>query len=485
MFIHLNPQYAIRSEPECSFLVRRNGIIDYRIDRVIQSVYLLPPVFGFMFDKIGEQEFEVSVENLSDELGVDIGSLSQFLMKLTENDKPLELKSNEQSILFPPRLLIKSEKSRRSSQTNLYKSCTFAEKRPSIPFSVNFMVTTNCVTNCCYCYANRNISQKLTSDVMLSVIDECNRIGVVNLNLTGGDIFTLKDWKCLLQRARKYNYYPFLSTKKPLSSDDIRFLKSIGLTDIQFSLDSVNPDILSRTVAVESSYVARVTDMLDACKTYNFKLAIRSVLCCYNSTLQSISDLYDFLIKYKEVIRDWVVTPAFFSEHQKEYLKYSAQVTDISAIGLLISKLSKPFPIFLSKMNSCGYTLQKCKTEAEFVCKNQRCYANTYSMSILASGTCTICEMLYEKPEYKLGTILTDSIKEIWNSKKALSLFSFNQGSLPKDTPCASCIVFDKCRNQLSKRVCYVDIAKINEGNNTRAKPDPRCPKSKKVDVIL
>lgn len=487
MFVHLNPQYTLRFEKDCSFLIRRNGIIDSTIDRVsqIESVVLLPTSIGYILDKIGELEFDKSISYLSNLLRIDYNVLSSFLNKILENENPLKFKTDKTHITLPAKLLVKTNHPTISLNNGYYDSCNYTESRPRIPFSVNFMVTTKCVTNCCYCYAKRNLSHELSSDEILSVIDECHDIGVVNLNLTGGDIFARDDWKILLKRVRKYDYYPFLSTKKPLSSEDIYFLNSIGITDIQFSLDSVDPEILRLTVAADSLYLSKVTEMFDACKEFNLKLAIRSVLCCYNADIQYISELYNFLNSYKEIIRDWVITPAFFSEHQKDYLKYAAKSSDISSIGKYISNCVKPFPILLSKMNSKGYTLQKCETEEEYVRTNQKCYANSYSMSILASGSCTVCEMLYEKPEYNIGSILSSSIKDIWNGKKALSLYNLSQGSLSDNTPCSSCIVFDMCRNKLAKRVCYVDIAKINKGNTTRELPDPRCPKAKKVDVIL
>lgn len=72
----------------------------------------------------------------------------------------------------------------------------------------------------------------------------------------------------------------------------------------------------------------------------------------------------------------------------------------------------------------------------------------------------------------------------IWNSPKALAMFSPEQEDTPKDSPCHGCGVFNKCRKQLAKRVCYVDIAKINQGDSFGL-PDPRCPMAKNVDVIL
>ena len=52
----------------------------------------------------------------------------------------------------------------------------------------------------------------------------------------------------------------------------------------------------------------------------------------------------------------------------------------------------------------------------------------------------------------------------------------------PQSSSCKSCSVFEKCRNGFGKRVCYVDIAK---SGFSKWDPDPRCPNSENIDLIL
>lgn len=127
-----------------------------------------------------------------------------------------------------------------------------------------------------------------------------------------------------------------------------------------------------------------------------------------------------------------------------------------------------------------SYTIQS--TVSEFVCRNQICLANTTSLSILANGLCSICEMLYDHPEYILGSVRKASISEIWNSEKALNLYSPQQENIESDSPCKTCEVFSKCKTTFGKRICYLDITKV--GGN-QEDPDPRCPLSKKTKYIL
>ena len=114
----------------------------------------------------------------------------------------------------------------------------------------------------------------------------------------------------------------------------------------------------------------------------------------------------------------------------------------------------------------------------EFVEINQVCYANTYSMTILPSGDCTICEMLYYNKHFILGNIKEMNIEDIWNSKKALSLYSPSKEEIVVESTCSSCSMFDKCRKNLAKKICYVDIMKVHKHPDF---PDPKCPQSQQM----
>lgn len=113
---------------------------------------------------------------------------------------------------------------------------------------------------------------------------------------------------------------------------------------------------------------------------------------------------------------------------------------------------------------------------------NQTCYANTYSISILPSGDCTICEMLYYNRFFILGNIKEQKLIDIWNSEKAIDLFLPKRENITQDSACSTCLVFDKCKRQLAKKICYVDVMKVY---GLLDFPDPKCPQSPKCNYIL
>lgn len=240
----------------------------------------------------------------------------------------------------------------------------------------------------------------------------------------------------------------FLSTKTPLNEADVKFLCSIGIKELQFSLDSNSPEILGQLIQVNGKYFVRVENMFRYCEQYGLHLCIRTVLCSVNSQLDKIKGLLSCLNKFT-CIKDWVMTPAFFSEFKKEeYRKYEAPNANLIQIQDFIKGITSVFPIYLSKISQCGYTLKKNPTVSDYVKNNQICYANSYVMSVLASGECTICEMLYENKEYIIGNIKEQSLFDIWNSPKALSLFSPDQNKTSVDSPCHTCMVFEECKRK-------------------------------------
>jgi len=96
-------------------------------------------------------------------------------------------------------------------------------------------------------------------------------------------------------------------------------------------------------------------------------------------------------------------------------------------------------------------------------------------MIILPDGRVTICEELYNHPQFIIGDVSTHSIMEVWNSEKALKLFNIERESISDKSTCKKCEGFDSCRH--NKGVCW-KIILMAYGNENWDFPDPRCPQA-------
>lgn len=484
MFVTISPFYTIRNEANASFLIKVDKIINP--DKNDFSVFSIPPFLGYILSHIGDDEYPKSITKISEVINVPSSSIKYFVEQLIENKDKKEFKiSDSFSLILPIKLLSCYENKQDSI---IYESPSFNglgeynTSRPSFPTSANLMVTTRCTTDCVYCYANRNLKPALKTEKLLNIIEELHSGGTVNLTLTGGDIFAHPDWEDILKCVRQFDYKPFLSTKTPLNYDQIKTLRELGYDEIQFSLDSIYPEILSKLIKVNSDYINKVETFFRDCSELCLDVQIRSVLTKINASKKHIDAQYRFLSNFR-CIKEWDMTPAFFSPYkQQEYKSLEANNDDLIHVFEFSKRNDLQFKVGLSKINKSGYKLKKYDTVEEYICRNQICMANTTCLSILANGDCSICEMLYDNSEYLLGNVNDFSISDIWNSKKALNLYHMSQNNVPKDSPCHKCEVFDKCRNDFGKRVCYLDIVKYGK---RKFDPDPRCPHAENVDLIL
>ena len=175
--------------------------------------------------------------------------------------------------------------------------------------------------------------------------------------------------------------------------------------------------------------------------------------------------------------------PSLFSNYKAdEYKKLEVNNEDLKDVYQFVRQEGLKFRIGLNKISEQGYKLKTTDNVEDFVRKNQVCMANSTCLSILANGKCSVCEMLYSGEEYLLGDVNQNSIREIWNSDKAMDLYNLKQSCIDKSSPCHSCETFSKCRNGYGKRICYVDILKSGKSLSF---PDPRCPMAEDYNTIF
>lgn len=89
----------------------------------------------------------------------------------------------------------------------------------------------------------------------------------------------------------------------------------------------------------------------------------------------------------------------------------------------------------------------------------------------------TICEELYWHPHFIIGSILNNSIQELWQSDKALSLYYVHQSDISEQSACHDCTQFEECRSL--KKVCYRDVVQ-KYGFDKWDFPDAKCPRVQK-----
>lgn len=374
-------------------------------------------IMGYILSHIGDYEYGESIRAIGESLHISPAAIDRFIKQLVDNDENKEFRlSDTLSVILPCNLLTETVE---KLVQYFHESEDFTGlgeymiKRPSVPISANLMVTTKCTTDCVYCYANRNLRPVLSTPKLLDVITELHSQGTINMTLTGGDIFAHPDWEIILNHVRKLGYKPFLSTKTPLTFEQVKYLIELGYDEIQFSLDSSDINILKQLIRVSPDYLDNVRNFFSYCDELGLNILIRSVLTKINASIDKVHSLYNMLLEFP-CVKEWIMTPAFFSKYKEEgYKSHEVENEDLVKAYEFSKEEGHPFRIGLNKINKKGYQLKQFSSAEEYVRRNQVCMANVTCISILANGDCSVCEMLYDNPDYILGNVNESSVSEI------------------------------------------------------------------------
>ena len=81
-YIRLNPQYIIRNEKCCSYIVKLEQQVDNDVQGNSGNIFVVPPVVGFIISEIGKNTTTISLQKISLSLGIDIAKIEYFVNNL-------------------------------------------------------------------------------------------------------------------------------------------------------------------------------------------------------------------------------------------------------------------------------------------------------------------------------------------------------------------------------------------------------------------
>jgi pyrroloquinoline quinone biosynthesis protein E len=124
------------------------------------------------------------------------------------------------------------------------------------PYTLIAELTYRCPLRCSYCsnpidWAKRK--NELDTDSWKRVFREAEDLGVVGLNLTGGEPILRKDLEQLIAEARKLDLYTNLITSGiPLSRERLAKFRAAGLDNVQVSVQDVSAKESDRIAGLKS-----------------------------------------------------------------------------------------------------------------------------------------------------------------------------------------------------------------------------------------
>lgn len=455
----------------------QKSFFDVTWSSVIHPVYAM--IFSFFGKPIGLSEV---VKKLAVFFAISEKEAEELITPFLNTPEPFHTEYNGQVSTFPRNIIIDADTTFGTiakeylPQHFAYTELDLEQNRfYNAPQGIVFMVNNTCATNCIYCYADRSVKIKqLSFDRLKTIINQARNLGIATFSLSGGEFFLYKKWNELLDELIVNNYTPSLiSTKVPLTEKQIQQFKKYNIA-VQISLDSINKECLKTMLNVKNDYAEKIKKTISLLDKYNIPFQIATVLIKENASIDNLEAIYDFIVQFKNISR-WEIRAAFKSLYTKadfNALKISYDTISELKEWAIRKQTATVFQIMPPSEDNKKY-LQTSQGSRTF--SGSKCSANSSHMVLLPDGKVTICEQLYWDSRFVIGDLSKESIKEVWNSSRAIELAFPKQKEFREKSACRSCSIFAECFSFPNK--CFADVLKAYGKENTDY-PDPRCKKA-------
>ncbi|MBI4635189.1 MAG: pyrroloquinoline quinone biosynthesis protein PqqE [Candidatus Rokubacteria bacterium] len=148
------------------------------------------------------------------------------------------------------------------------------------PYTLVAELTYRCPLRCVYCSNPLDWARhdgELNTATWLRVLEEAEDLGVVQLNLSGGEPLVRDDLEPLIRKARALDLYTNLITSGiPLTRDRLARFRDLGLDNVQLSIQDVSAPESDRIAGLRS--FDRKLEVARWVKELGFPLTLNTVL---------------------------------------------------------------------------------------------------------------------------------------------------------------------------------------------------------------
>ena len=474
----LNPKYTLKND--------KHRIILLPTTFESSSLFsFLHPMIAIMLSFFkGQDTLKEIIKKMGSLLKIEEEKLILIIKSFVNNDIGFCMAYDGAKFWIPEKILINNvenieRKDIEAEKFIIFPPYDFKTIRLNVPARVNLVLTTQCITNCIYCYADRKTSYKLMPlERALELIDEAAQLEVHNFDLSGGEIFLYEGWNILLKKIFEKGFSPFISTKFPLTEQQIDLLYETGARKIQVSLDSIIPSLLRSTLRVSGDYCEQIQKTIIKLDRKGFSLTIRSTLTRETCTSENIKSLIEFISTLANV-HQYDCMPAGYSLYKnvEDFNRFKPTIDQLINIKNLFEQLNRQkYSFYITYDDSIVTDGAECCCIEAFD-KRTMCTGNIYGMVILPDGKVTICEQLYWNEHFLIGDVMKNSLLDVWQSRRAESLWKLNPDKIPSDSSCRGCKDFKTCRYQIG--TCWKEVI-ATYGKEHWYYPDIHCTKAPK-----
>ena len=460
--LFLNPQYKLRKDERRVLLFNRSEEALLTQDSS-DFIGFLHPLLAILLSLF---EGKKSVNKVLDEYvyltGFDREFVTQLVSRLVENKAEIKIDLKGHSFFFPKNTLLKVKRGKPAEVVHYnpydflipHQQLDFKTRRLYGPLDGMVILNNKCATRCVYCYVDKRETHtcRIPLPRLKELIREARELGMRSFNISGGEIFTYRYWRELLTELVENGFDPFVTTKYPLRQRDIDWLRELGIKRVNLSLDTLDRRQMRELLKVNDNYHDLVLKTLRGFNNSHFEFCIQTLVTSLNQ--DSMEELFKYLLEVEKV-RCIKVRAVKFSLYPREgkdqYQRLRPDKSKLEKIKNLLHQLAGKHGagVHLFFRDWAGrehYINPSLQERQSLFAKRSHCPGNFSSFVILPDGKVTLCEELYWHPRFILGDVLMQSIREVWNSEAAQSLYHMAAGNVSKQSACQTCEKFSESR---------------------------------------
>jgi len=309
------------------------------------------------------------------------------------------------------------------------------------PYTLVAELTYACPLHCVYCSNPVDFARHrdaLDTATWRRVLREAERLGVVQVNFTGGEPLLRSDLEALVEEARALDLYTNLITSGlPLERARLERLRRIGLDNVQVSIQDARPAESDRIAGREAFH--RKLEVARWVKELGFPLTVNTVLHRENldraaEVIALAEELHaDRLELANTQYLGWALP------NRQALLPTPAQIESARSVAVAARRR-------LEGRMEVVFVVPDYYVEFPPACMDG--WGRRF-MVVSPDGLLLPCLLAHTLPGLEFGSVREHSVEELWTSSPCLAAF---RGESWMPEPCRSCdrrsLDFGGCRCQ-------------------------------------
>ncbi len=289
----------------------------------------------------------------------------------------------------------------------------------SAPIRAGWRVTPKCNLRCKHCYldcANKIEEKELSLDQCKLIVDKLECSGIMEILVTGGELFMRKDIRELLEYITSKNLNITLFTNATLINESYEWLKSIQIRKINISLDGEKEAHDSLRGQGNFDKTMKAIGLL---KRWGIPVAINCVISTFN--VDGIDQIERFFEKEQLEHQYTMITPVGSAKENGYLVPSEEQYKDATRLIYNMVRESGKVASYYD-VDEGRFIVGKNDVE-KATSKGWMCNAGHTKIDIDFNGDVYLCPF---DSSTKICNLLTDELNEAW-SKRYDFLFMKNK----------------------------------------------------------